>query len=123
MTVQAIFAVGVIVMPGVVAVAALAVSFYREIAANRQKEPEIVIKRGPRPVAISQLNSKELEKLIHDMEQIKLQILSLETEAHARAPRPVAISQLNSKELEKVIHDIEQIKLQILSLERKAHAS
>ena len=50
------------------------ISFYQDIMAIRQKEPEIVIKRGPRTVAISDLTSKELEKIIHDMEQSNLRI-------------------------------------------------
>ncbi|MGB0386043.1 MAG: hypothetical protein ACPGWR_14650 [Ardenticatenaceae bacterium] len=83
MTPEEIFVVAIIVTPGVVAVAALAVSFYREIVANRQKEPEITIEKHRRIVTISELNSKELEKVIHDMEKIKLQILSMQREGHA----------------------------------------
>ena len=78
-----VMAVGIIVMAPVAAVGALLISFYQDIMAIRQKEPEIVIKRGPRTVAISDLTSQELEKIIHDMEQIKLQILSTQTGGQA----------------------------------------
>ena len=78
-----VMAVGIIVMAPVISVGAVAIAFYQDIVAIRQKEPEIVIKRGPRTVAISDLTSQEVEKLIQDMEQIKQQMLSTQTGGQA----------------------------------------
>lgn len=86
MTPEQILVVMAIVVIGwapLFSVGAVAYAFYQDIVANRQKEPEIVIKRGPHTVAISDLTSKELEKITHDLEQIKLQILNTQTGGQA----------------------------------------